>query len=211
MFVFFCCRLIPSLLSESLVGRPSREPRENPPTLELRLLLSPDIPFPPVPSLLLRSPLPVEVGTWLFLLLIELPIREDLLELIRELELPACGFVLRVLGVFVLMELPIREDLLELIRELELPACGFILRVLGVFVLMELPIREDLLELIRELKLPACGFELRVLGVLVLMELPIRKDLLELIRELKLPDGLRVLEVTPDRIVTGRLTGVRLD
>jgi len=76
---------------------------------------------------------------------------------------------------------------------------------------MELPIREDLLELIRPLELPACGFVLRVLGVFLMMGLPIRDDLLELIRPLELPDGLRVLEVTPDRILTGRLTGVRLD
>ena len=76
---------------------------------------------------------------------------------------------------------------------------------------MELPIRDDLLELIRPLEPPACGLVTSELGVLVVMGLPIRDDLLELIRPLELPDGLRVLEVTPDRIVTGRLTGVRLD
>ncbi len=54
-------------------------------------------------------------------MLIELPIRDDLLELIRLLELPAFGRVTRGLGVLVLMELPIRDDLLELIRLLELP------------------------------------------------------------------------------------------
>ena len=91
-----------------------------------------------------------------------------------------------------LIELPIREDLLELIRLLELPACGRVTRELGVLVLMELPMRDDLPELIRPFVLPARGCVLRELGVLVL-------------------DGLRVLEVTPDRIVTGLLTDVRLD
>lgn len=158
--------------------RPSREPRENPPSLEIRPLLSPAVLSIPVPSLLLRSGLPVEVETEVFLSLIELPIRELLLELIRLLELPGCGRVTRELGVLVLMELPIREDLLELIRLLELPVCGCVLRELGVLVLIELPMRDDLLELIR---------------------LP------------ELLDGLRVLEVTPDRIVTGRLADVRLD
>ncbi len=161
------------------MGRPPREPRENPPSLETRPLLSPDILPLPVPSLLLRSALPVEVGTELFLSLIELPVRDDLLELIRLLGLPACGLVTRKLGVLVLMiELPLRDDLLELIRLLELLPCGRVIRELGVLVLMELPIRDDLLELIR---------------------LP------------ELLDGLRVLEVTPDRIVTGRLADVRLD
>ena len=179
------CRLIPSLLSGSLVGRPPREPRENPPSLETRPLLSPDTLLPPVPSLLLRSALPVEVGTELFLSLIELPVRDDLLELIRLFELPACGRITRELGVLVLMELPMRDDLLELIRLLELPACGRVTRELGVLVLMELPIREDLLELIRLPELPACGRVLR--DVLVLMELPIREDLLELTRLPELP------------------------
>ncbi|NQT01248.1 MAG: hypothetical protein HQ580_04435 [Planctomycetes bacterium] len=111
----------------------------------------------------------------------------------RLLVLPVCGRVTRELGVLVLMiGLPVRDDLLELIRPLELPACGFVLRALGVLVLIELPIRDDLLELMRLLELPACGCVLRALGVLVL-------------------DGPRVLEVTPDRIVTGRLTDVRLD
>ena len=156
------------------------------------------------------------------LVLILLPMREDMLELMRPLELPVCGCVLRALGVLVPMELPIRDDLLELIRLLELPVCGRVLRALGVLVLIELPMREDMLELIRPLELPVCGRVLRALGVLVLMELPMRDDLLELIRLLELVDvgllllielldGLRVLEVTPDLIVTGRLTGVRLD
>ena len=350
IFELFDCRLIPSLLSGSLITRPSREPLENPPSLETRPLLSPTVPLIPIPSLLLRSGLPVEVGTEVFLSLVELPEREDLLELIRLLELPSCGrvtralgslvlilppiredmlelmrlpvllpcgrvtrglgvlvlielpmrddliepelpacgrvtrelgslvlillpmredmlelmrplelpvcgcvlralgvlvpmelpirddllelirlpelpvcgCVLRALGVLVPMELPIRDDLLELIRLLELPVCGRVLRALGVLVLIELPMREDMLELIRPLELPVCGRVLRALGVLVLMELPMRDDLLELIRLLELVDvgllllielldGLRVLEVTPDLIVTGRLTGVRLD
>ena len=71
--------------------------------------------------------------------------------------------------------------------------------------------RDDLPELIRPLELPACGCVLRELGVLVLMELSMRDALSELIRLFILPDGLRALEVTPDRIVTGRLTDVRLD
>ena len=173
------CRLTPSLLSDSLVTRPSREPRENPPSLESRPLLSPEILLLPVPSLLLRSGLPVEVGTELVLSLIELPIDEDLLELIRLPELPSCGRVTRELGVLVLIELPMRDDLSELIRPLELPACGCcVLRELGVLVLMELPMRDDLSELIRALELPACGCcVLRELGVLVLMELPMRDDL----------------------------------
>jgi hypothetical protein len=124
VFVLLCSRLTPSLLSDSLAGRPSREPRENPPPLESRPLLSPEILLLPVPSLLLRSVLPVEVGTELFLSLIELPMREDLLELIRLPELSPCGRVTRELGVLVLMiELPLRDDLLELIRLLELPTC----------------------------------------------------------------------------------------
>jgi len=167
------------------------------------------------------------LGTVVFLVLIILPIREDLPELIRLLELLTCGRVLRILGVLVLIELPIRELLLEPIRLLKLPACGCVLRTLGVLVLIELPIRELLLELIRLLELPACGCVLRILGVLILIELPIRELLLELIRlpeltavclpvpeltvvgfllPIEMLDGLRVLEVIPDRIVTGRLT-----
>jgi hypothetical protein len=48
--------------------------------------------------------------------LMELPMRDDLLELIRLLELPVCGRVIRELGVLVLMELPIRDEPLELMR-----------------------------------------------------------------------------------------------
>jgi len=257
MFVLFRCRLIPSLFSGSLLTGPD--------FLETRLLLFPTIPVIPVPSLLLRAGLPVVVGTEVFLSLIELPIREDLLELIRLLELLTCGRVLRTLGFLVLIELPIRELLLELIRFLKLPACGCVLRTLGVLVLIELPIRKLLLEFIRLAELPACGFAvLRTLGVLVLIELPIRELLLELIRLLELPacgcvlrtlgvlvlielpirelllelirlpeltavclpvpelivvgfllpiemlEGLRVLEVIPGRLVTGRLTVILL-
>ena len=95
--------------------------------------------------------------------------------------------------------LPMREDLLELTRLLELPACGCVLRTLGVLVLIELPIREVVLELIRlpelvDVCLPV--LELTVVGLLLLGELL---------------DGLRVLEVTPDRMVTGRLTVTPLD
>jgi len=186
----------------------------------------------PVPSLLLRAGLPVEGRTEVFLSLIKLPIREDLPELIRLPELPACGCVLRTLGVLVLIELPIRELLLELIRFLELPICGCVLPTLGVLVLIELPIRELLLELIRFLELLTCGCVLRTLGVLVLIEPPIREDLPELIRLPELADvcfpapelivvgfllpivmleGLRVLEVIPGRLVTGRLTVILPD
>jgi hypothetical protein len=294
MFVLFRCRLIASLFSGSLLTCPSRGPREGPDFLETRLLLFPTIPVIPVPSVLLRAGLPVVVGTELLLSLSELPIREDLselirllelltcgrvlrtlgflvliilpirellpelirllelltcgrvlrtlgflvliilpirellLELIRLAELPACDFaVLRTLGVLVLIEPPIRELLPELIRLPKLPACGCVLRTLGVLVLIEPPIRELLLELIRLLELPACGCVLRTLGVLVLIEPPIRDDLPELIRlpeltavclpvpelivvgfllPIEMLEGLRVLEVIPGRLVTGRLT-----
>jgi len=184
-------------------------------------------------SLLLRTGLSVAEGTEVFLSLIELPIREDLLELILLLEPPTCGsVVLRTLGLLVVIELPIREDLSELIRLPELPTCGCVLRTLGLLVLIELPIRDDLLELIRLLELPTCGCVPRTLGLLVLIELPIRDDLLELIRlpelvDVCLPvleltvvgllllkellDGLRVLEVIPDPMVTGRLGVALLD
>ncbi len=253
MFVLFRCRLIASLFPGSLLTGPD--------FLETRLLLFPTIPVIPVPGLPLRAGLPVIVGTEVFLSLTELPIREDLPELIRLLEPLTCGLVLRILGFLVLIILPIREDLpelirllelltcgrvlrtlgflvliilpirellLELIRLAELPACGFaVLRTLGVLVLIELPIRELLPELTRLLKLPAFGCVLRTLGVLVLIELPIRELLLELIRLPELTDvclpvpelivvgfllpiemleGLRVLEVIPGRLVTGRLT-----
>lgn len=158
------------------------------------------------------------------LVLILLPIREDILELMRLFELSDRGRVILVLGVLVLIELPIREDLLEIIRLLELPDCGCVMRVLlGVLVLIELPIREELFEFIRLLKLPVCGCVIRlVLGVLVLIELPIRDDLLEVIWLLEFVDvgilllrelltGLRVLDVTPDLMVTGCLTVVPLD
>ena len=199
-----CCRLIPSLFPGSLLTGSD--------FLETRLLLFPTIPVIPVPSLLLRASLPVVDGTEVFLSLIELPIREDLLELIRLLEPPTCGFVvLRTLGLLVVIELPIRELLLELIRLLELPTCGCVLRTLGVLVLIELLIREDLLELIRlpelaDVCLPVP--ELTVVGLLLLRELVLRSDVL---RRVVLLDGLRVLEVIPDRMVTGRLGVALLD
>ena len=197
-FMLLCCRLIAGLSSGSLMTCLSRGPRESPAFPETRLLLSPAIPVIPAPCLLLRAALPVVGRTEVFLLLIELPIRDDLLELIRLLELPTCGCVLCTLGLLVPIELPIRDDLLELIRLLEPPTCGFVvLRTLGLLVVIELPIRELLLELIRLLELPACGCVLRTLGLLVLIELPIRDDLLELIRLLELVDvRLPVLELT---------------
>jgi len=146
----------------------------------------------PAPSLLPRAALPVVEGTEVFLSLIELPIREDLLELIRLLEPPTCGFVvLRTLGLLVVIELPIREDLLELIRLLELPTCGWVLRTLGLLVLIELPIRDDLLELIRlpelvDVCLPVP--ELIAFGLLLLRELVLRRT--DVLRRVVLLDGL---------------------
>jgi hypothetical protein len=106
----------------------------------------------------------------------------------------------------VLIELPMREDLLELIRLLELPTCGWVLRTLGLLVLIELPIRELLLELIRLLELvDVClpVLDLTVVGLLLLRKLVLRRVVLL--------DGLRVLEVIPDRMVTGRLAVTLLD
>jgi len=180
-FVLLRSRLIPSLCSGSLLTGMD--------FLETLLLLFSTVLALPILYLLLRAGLPVVVGTEVFLSLIELPIREDLPELIRLLELLTCGCVLRTLGVLVLIELPIRKLLLELIRLAELPASGFaVLRTPGVLVLIELPIRELMLELIRLLELPACGCVLRTLGVLVLIELPIRELPLELIRLPELTD-----------------------
>jgi len=220
--MLLCCRLIPSLFSGSLLTGMD--------FLETRLLLFPTIPVIPAPSLLLRAGLPVVEGTGVFLSLTELPIRELLLELIRLTELPTCGFcVVRIVGFLVLIMLPIREVLLELIRLAELPICGFgVVRTVAFLVLIILPIREVLPELIRLVELAADGlWVVRVVGFLVLIELPIREDLLELTRLLELADdrlpvpeltavgllllrelldGLRVLEVIPGRVVTGRLT-----
>ena len=152
------------------------------------------------------------VRTVVFLVLIILPIREVLPEFIRLAELPACGFgVVRTVAFLVLIILPIRDDLLELIRLLELPTCGCVLRTLGVLVLIELPIREDLLELIRLLELADDCLrvrELTAVGFLLLRELVLRTDVL---RRVVLLDGLRVLEVIPGRVVTGRLTVTLLD
>jgi hypothetical protein len=192
MFVLLCCWLIASLSSGSLLTCPSRGPRESPAFPETRLLLFPTIPVIPAPCLLLRAGISVIDGTGVFLSLAELPISKLLLELIRLPELPADGFLVLGIVVFlVLIILPIRELLLELILELirllELPACGWVLRTLGLLVLIELPIRKLLLELIRLLELPACGWVLRTLGLLVLIEPPMREDLLELIRLLELP------------------------
>ena len=221
-FVLLRCRLIPSLCSDSLLTGMD--------FLETLLLLFPTIPAIPATCLLLRPGLPVVEGTEVFLSLTELPIRELLLELIRLAELTADGlWVVRVVGFLVVIELPIRELLLELIRLVELPADGlWVVRVVGFLVVIELPIRELLLELIRLAELPADGlWVVRVVGFLVVIELPIRELLLELIRLLELADdclpvpeltaagllllrelldGLRVLEVIPGRVVTGRLT-----
>jgi len=224
MFVLLCCRLIAGLSSGSLLTCPSRGPRESSAFPETRLLLSPTIPVIPAPCLLLRAGLSVIEGTGVFLSLTELPIRKLLLELIRLPELPADGFcVLGTVDFLVLIILPIREDLLELIRLLELPACGCVLRTLGVLVLIKLPIRELLLELIRlpelvDVCLPV--LELSAVGLLLLKELVLRSDssfavaLLrrtDVLRRVVLLDGLRVLEVIPDRMVTGRLAVTLLD
>ena len=233
-FVLLRSRLIPSLCSDSLLTGMD--------FLETLLLLFSTVLVLPTLYLLLRPGLPVEGRTEVFLSLTELPIRERLLELIRLIELPACGFgVVRTVGFLVLITLPIREVLLELIRLAELPACGFgVVRTVVFLVLIMLPIREVLPELIRLVELPADGlWVVRVVGFLVVIELPIRELLLELIRLVELADdclpvpeltavgllllrelvlrsdvlrgvvlldGLRVLDVIPGRVVTGRLT-----
>ena len=88
--------------------------------------------------------------TGALLTLIELPIREVLLELIRLAELDVDGFgAAGTDGFLTLMELPIREVVLELIRLAELAAGGFAtVGTDGLLTLMELPIREVLLWLI---------------------------------------------------------------
>jgi hypothetical protein len=118
--------------------------------------------------------------------------------LIRLPELPACGCVLRILGVLILIKLPIREDLSVLIRLLELPACGFALRADGVSVLIELPIREDLPELIR-------------LPELADVCLPVPEPIIVgSLLPIVMLEGSRVLEVIPGRLVTGGLTVILL-
>jgi len=184
------------------------------------------------------------LGTDGLVVLIVLPIRDDMLGLIlllvfvlSEVEVLSIGSltVLRVLvvglfvivvcerlldGVLELIELPIRDDMLGLMRLLEfvLSEVEVVLRVLvvglfvivvcerlldGVLVLIELPIRDDMLGLMRLLEFVLSEVEvvLRVLvaglfvvvvcerlldGVLELIELPIRDDMLELIRLLVL-------------------------
>lgn len=149
------------------------------------------------------------------------PISEDLVEVIRPLEPPVCGRVTRGLDAIVSIELPMREDLFEVIRLLELSVCGRVTNGLDVLVLIELPILEDRPELILLPELPGCGCITRGLDTLVLIELPIIEDRLELKRLLILVDddlllsvemleGLRALEVIPDRTV-GRLTVVPPD
>lgn len=199
-FVLLRSRPIPSLCSGSLLTGMD--------FLETLLLLFSTVLVLPTLYLLLRAGLPVVRGTEVFLSLTELPIREILLELIRLAELPADGFrVVRTVAFLVLIMLPIREVLLELIRLAELPADGlWVVRVVGFLVVIELPIREDLLELIRLLELaddclPVPG--LTAVGLLLLRELVLRSDVL---RGVVLLDGLRVLEVIPGRVVTGRLT-----
>jgi len=187
-FMLLCCRLIAGLSCGSSMTCLSRGPRERSASPETRLLLSPAIPVIPAPCLPLRAALPEVEGTEVFLSLIELPIREDLSELIRLPGLPSGDFrAVPAVDFLVLIILPIREDLSELIRLPELPTCGCVLRTLGLLVLIELPIRDDLLELIRLLELPTCGCVPRTLGLLVLIELPIRDDQSELIRLLELP------------------------
>ena len=146
-----CSRLVSSLFSCSLLTGSD--------FLETLPLLFPTIPVMPAPCLPLRAALPVVDGTEVFLSLIELPIREDLLELIRLLGPPTCGFVvLRTLGLLVVIELPIRELLLELIRLPGIPGGDFrVVPVVDFLVPIILPIREDLSELIRLPELPACG------------------------------------------------------
>ncbi len=86
-----------------------------------------------------------------FFVLIKLPIREVVLELIRLLGLVTGDFGVRGADSFlVLIRLPIREVLLELIRLLGLVTGDFGVRGTDSFlVLIRLPIREVLPELIR--------------------------------------------------------------
>jgi hypothetical protein len=156
VFVVISSRLIPSPLSDSLPLRLSRERRENPPSLEPgpRSLLSPSPPLLLIPSLPVRSGLPVEVGTEVFLSLIELPEREGLSELIRLLVLPSSGRATRELDSLVLTLLPMRDDLIELKRLLELSICGRVTLEVDPLVLTLLLISKLLLDLIRLLKLP---------------------------------------------------------
>ena len=158
------------------------------------------------------------LGTDGLVVLIVLPIRDDMLGLIlllvfvlSEVEVLSIGSltVLRVLvvglfvivvcerlldGVLELIELPIRDDMLGLMRLLEfvLSEVEVVLRVLvaglfvvvvcerlldGVLELIELPIRDDMLELIRLLVLGAVGrelidrLEMLVLGARLVMAL----------------------------------------
>ena len=125
------------------------------------------------------------VRTGALLTLIELPIREVLLRLIRLTELAVNDFgAVETDGFLTLMELPIREVLLRLIRLTELDVDDFgAVETDGFLTLIELPIRDVLLVLLRMLVLGAVGF-------LLLKELP---------------DGLRELAVILGRRVAGRL------
>ena len=139
------------------------------------------------------------MGAVVFLVLIKPPILEDLSELMRFPELPACGCVLPTLGVLVLIILPIREDMSEFIRSPELPICGCVLPTLDVLVLIELPIRTDLSELILFPDLADVCFPIPE-GTVVGFLLPI-----------VILEGSRVLEVIPGCLVTGRLTVILPD
>ena len=125
------------------------------------------------------------VRTGGFLTLIELPIREVLLRLIRLAELAADGFAaVGTDGFLTLMELPTREVLLRLIRLAELAVDDFAaVETDGFLTLMGLAIREVLLWLIRLLELLVNGFgAVETDGFLVLIGLAIREVLLWLIR-----------------------------
>jgi|GEM_PF-3284751 len=136
--------------------------------------------------------------TGALLTLIELPIREVLLRLIRPAELDVEDFAaVETDGFLTLIELPIREVLLRLIRPAELAAGDFgAVETEGFLTLMELPIREVLLRLIRLAELAADGFvAVETDGFLTLMELPIREVLLRLIRLAELDvDGFVAVE-----------------
>jgi hypothetical protein len=125
-----------------------------------------------------------------------LPMRDDLLELTRLPELPACGRVLRALGVLVLIELPMREDLLELTRLPELLDGMRVLLLLGtrtftlLVVLLEPVLRGELLreEILLRVELLREEILLRVellRGELLREEMLLRVELLrgELLRE----------------------------
>ena len=138
------------------MSRSSREPRDSSRSredllsLRTRSLLSSEI----ISSLLPRSALSEEEETEVFLSLIGLSKREELLDVIRLLGFSSVGRITRELDSLVLTLLLIRDDLSELIRLLELSSFGRVNSELDSLVLTLLPIFGDILELIRLLEPP---------------------------------------------------------